>query len=129
MADQLARLGRRGSSKVPNYLLPSARSAIEQDRPHTLLCVAVAGWMRYLRGEDYAGAEVPIEGPRPELVPVAQDAGSDAGPLLGDEALFSELGSDPRFAGCVQDALTALEEKGPREVLAERLGLERAGAA
>jgi len=122
MADQLSRLGRRGSSKIPNYLLPSARTAIEEGRPHELLCLAIAGWMRYLRGADYAGDEVPIEGPRPELVPVAQEAGSDAGPLLGDEALFAELGGDPRFADCVQAALHALEEQGPCEVIQQRLG-------
>jgi fructuronate reductase/mannitol 2-dehydrogenase len=122
MADQLQRLGRRGSSKIPNYLLPSIRAAIEDGRPHRLLCLAVAGWLRFLRGEDYAGEEVPVEGPRMDLVPVAQRAGGDAGPLLAERSVFDTIGRDPRFAECVQGALSALERQGPREVVEEFLG-------
>jgi len=102
MADQLARLGRRGSSKIPNYLLPSVRAAIEDGRPHDLLCLAVAGWLRYLRGQDYAGEEVPILGPRPDLVPLAQEAGADAAPLLSERSVFDHIGQEPAFAVCVQ---------------------------
>jgi mannitol 2-dehydrogenase len=125
MADQLARLSRRGSDKIPNYILPSVRAAVEDGRPHGLLCLAVAGWLRFLRGADYAGKEVPIQGPRPELVPIAQEAGGDATPLLSERDVFDSIGQDPRFAGCVQRALTALDEQGPREVIEQWL---RAGS-
>jgi fructuronate reductase/mannitol 2-dehydrogenase len=128
MADQLARLSRRGSSKIPNYLLPSVQAAMEAGTPHRLLCVAVAGWLRFLRGSDYAGEEVPIEGPRPDLVPIAQEAGADAGPLLSERSVFDHVGQDPRFADCVQAALSALDRQGPREVIEEFLG-SRAGTA
>jgi mannitol 2-dehydrogenase len=117
MADELARLGRRGSTKIPNYLLPSVRDAIEQGRPYRLLCVAVAGWLRFMRGSDYAGDEVPVQGPRTDLVAVAQEAGPDAGPLLGEQSIFDHVGRDPRFVEPVQQALEALEREGPREVL------------
>jgi fructuronate reductase/mannitol 2-dehydrogenase len=117
MADQLARLSRRGSTKIPNYILPSVRAATEQGRPHELLCLAVAGWLRFLRGADYAGEEVPIQGPRPDLVPIAQEAGADAMPLLSDESVFGRIGQDRRFSDCVQHALSALDDEGPREVI------------
>ncbi|MFD2089986.1 mannitol dehydrogenase family protein [Blastococcus deserti] len=117
LGDQLARLGRRGSSKIPNYLLPSVVEAMEQDRPYRLLCLAVAGWLRYLRGHDYVGDEVPIQGPRPDLVRVAQEGGGDSAPLLSEQAVFAELGRDPRFAEPVQRALEALDREGPREVI------------
>ncbi len=117
MADQLARLGRRGSTKIPSYLLPSVDEAIDQGRPHDLLCLAVAGWLRFLRGHDYAGDEVPIQGPRPDLVPVAQEAGSDPTPLLAERSIFASVGQDPRFAEPVQRALEALDREGPREVI------------
>jgi fructuronate reductase/mannitol 2-dehydrogenase len=117
MADELARLGRRGSTKVPTYLLPSVRDAIAQDRPHQLLCLAVAGWLRFLRGEDYAGEEVPVQGPRTDLVPVAREAGADAAPLLGEQSIFDHVGRDPRFVEPVQRALDALDREGPREVV------------
>jgi fructuronate reductase/mannitol 2-dehydrogenase len=121
MADQLSRLSRRGSGKIPNYLLPSIRAAVDQGRPHQLLCLAVAGWLRFLRGADYAGDEVPIQGPRPDLVPIAQQAGGDAAPLLAERAVFDHIGQDPRFAECVQRALTALDRQGPREVIEQWL--------
>jgi mannitol 2-dehydrogenase len=122
MADQLARLARRGSSKIPNYLLPSVQAAIDDERSHRLLCLAVAGWLRYLRGHDYAGEEVPIQGPRPDLVPIAQEAGGDAAPLLSERSVFDHIGQDPRFADCVQEALSALDRQGPREVIERALG-------
>jgi fructuronate reductase/mannitol 2-dehydrogenase len=121
MADQLARLSRRGSTKIPNYLLPSVRAAMDEGRPHQLLCLAVAGWLRFLRGHDYAGEEVPIQGPRPDLVPIAQEAGGDAAPLLSERSVFDHIGQDPRFAECVQRALSALDRQGPREVIKEFL--------
>jgi mannitol 2-dehydrogenase len=121
MADQLSRLSRRGSTKIPNYLLPSVQAAMEAGRPHRLLCLAVAGWLRFLRGHDYAGEEVPIQGPRPDLVPIAQEAGGDAAPLLSERSVFDHIGEDPRFAECVQRALSALDRQGPREVIEEFL--------
>ncbi|MGY1639229.1 hypothetical protein ACI78V_21485 [Geodermatophilus sp. SYSU D00742] len=121
MADQLARLSRRGSTKIPNYLLPSISAALEQDRPHRLLCLAVAGWLRYLRGADYAGESVPIEGPRPDLVPLAREAGEDAAPLLSERSIFGSLGEDPRFAEPVQEALGVLCRQGPREAIEHHL--------
>ena len=121
MADQLSRLSRRGSTKIPNYLLPSVRAAMEAGRPHRLLCLAVAGWLRFLRGHDYAGEEVPIQGPRPDLVPIAQEAGGDAAPLLSERSVFDHIGQDPRFAECVQRALSALDRQEPREVIEDFL--------
>ena len=121
MADQLARLARRGSSKIPTYVLPSISAAMEQGHPHRLLCLAVAGWLRYLRGADYAGESIHVEGPRPDLVPLAQEAGEDAAPLLSDRSIFGDMGEDPRFAGAVQEALEALCRQGPREVIEQYL--------
>jgi fructuronate reductase/mannitol 2-dehydrogenase len=120
MADQLARLGRRGSTKIPNYLLPSISAAIDADRPHHLLDLAVAGWLRFLRAQDYGGEEFTVEGPRQDLVPVAQQSGDDAGPLL-TEGLFGPLRDDARFVGPVTEALQALGRHRPREVIGEYL--------
>ncbi len=128
MGDQLARLGRRGSTKVPNYLLPSVRAALEQGRPYQLLCLAVAGWLRFLRGHDYAGEKMPVQGPRQDLIKVAQDAGTDSSRLLSEESVFASLGQDARFADCVQGALEALEREGPREVIELYLGTDEAAA-
>jgi mannitol 2-dehydrogenase len=129
MSDQLARLCRRGSTKIPSYLLPSIRSAMADGRPHDLLVLAVAGWIRFLRGYDYAGDTVPLEGPRMHLVDVAVDAGADPRPLLANREVFGDLSDDPSFVAAVERHLVALEEQGPREVieqcLATRTGNDR----
>ncbi|MCW2867250.1 MAG: Mannitol dehydrogenase domain protein [Marmoricola sp.] len=117
MGDQLARLCRRGSTKVPNYLLPSIRAAQEEGRSYRLLALAVAGWIRFLRGYDYAGESTPVQGPRMHLVDVAREAGADPRPLLSDADVFGDLGEDEAFVAAVAEQLQALEEQGPREVV------------
>jgi fructuronate reductase/mannitol 2-dehydrogenase len=47
IADQVSRLCERGSTKMPAYLLPSLRQALAENRPHGMLTLAVAGWLRY----------------------------------------------------------------------------------
>ncbi|HYO40802.1 MAG TPA: mannitol dehydrogenase family protein [Nocardioidaceae bacterium] len=121
MGDQLARLCRRGSTKIPNYVLPSVRAAMEDHRSYTLLALAVAGWVRFLRGYDYAGDELPVVGPRMHLMEVARDAGTDPGPLLSEREVFGELGEHADFLAAVRTHLEALERQGPREVIAECL--------
>ena len=90
ISDGLARLARRGSTKVPNYVLPSVRAARDAGRGYDLLALAVAGWFRFLRGYDYAGVEVPVEDPRSELTELARRAGVDPRPLLArTESLYA----------------------------------------
>ncbi|NAZ87069.1 mannitol dehydrogenase family protein [Kineococcus indalonis] len=130
MGDQLLRLCRRGSTKMPNYVLPSLRAALERGRPHQLLVLAVAGWMRFLRGYDYAGEQIPVEGPlSDELVERAQEGHVDPQALLGVERVFDSLSRDEHFAASLEVALRALEEQGPREVIRLYLTLDQEGAA
>ena len=117
MGDELARLCRRGSTKVANYLLPSILAAREADRSHELLTLAVAGWLRFLRGYDYAGREVPVEDPRRHLVDLARRSGTDPRPVLSGHDVFGHLGSEPDFVAAVEAHLAALEDAGPREAI------------
>jgi mannitol 2-dehydrogenase len=117
MGDQLERLCRRGSTKIPNYVLPSILAARERGRPCPLLIVAVAGWLRFLRGYDYAGEETPVQGPRMHLIDIARQGGGDPRPLLSQGDVFGALGEDPDFTEQVEKALQALEGEGPREVI------------
>lgn len=124
MGDQLGRLGRRGSTKMPDYVFPSVSAAIEAGRPHQLLLLAVAGWMRFLRGYDYAGNDVPVSGPLSErLVELAREGLTEPEALLTERSVFGGLGDDAGFVAGVEVALRALEEQGPREVIALYLGL------
>jgi mannitol-1-phosphate/altronate dehydrogenase len=118
IGDQLSRLCGRGSTKVPNYLLPSIVEALEHHRPHELLTLAVAGWFRYLRGVDYAGKEIEIkDSMRDRLHELAVAGGADPRPLLGERAVFGDLGESPTFVASLERAVRELDRHGPRATL------------
>jgi mannitol 2-dehydrogenase len=117
MADRLSRLCRRGATKVPSYLLPSITETLAQGRAAPMLTLAVAGWFRYLRGRDYAGAPIPIEEPRSaELTELAQRRGADPRPLLTVRDVFGDLADDASFVRDLHVACEALRA-GPRETI------------
>ncbi len=122
IADQLPRLCRRGSTKMPHHLLPSLRQALDEGRPHRLLTLAVAAWFRYLRGTDADGRSVEIDDPRAELLQsLARAGGSDPRPLLRVSSIFGDLGRRPDFVEELAQALSDLDRAGVRIALAVAL--------
>ncbi|HZC92158.1 MAG TPA: mannitol dehydrogenase family protein [Mycobacterium sp.] len=120
MSDQLSRLARRGSSKISSFLLPSLQEAIAQDRPHSLLMLAVAGWARYLRGYDVKGHKFQIDDPQSELLTkLANMDNPDA--LLGQE-MFAELRLIPTFTERFGDIVADIDEYGVIPTLRRALG-------
>jgi fructuronate reductase/mannitol 2-dehydrogenase len=116
--DELRRLCRRGSTKVPAYLLSSLIDAREAGRPHDLLTLAVAGWLRYLRGTDGAGEDIAIEDARLDLLqPLAREGGTDPRPLLGCREVFGDLADDAQLTAQLGEALAALDADGPRPTI------------
>ncbi len=113
ITDQLARLAARGSTKMPTYLLPSLHEAIAADRPHTLLTLAVAGWIRYLRGVDLAGAVIPIDDPQAKLLTTLATVGqNNPEPLLRHHEIFGDLLSVPGFADRLRQTIDAIDTRG-----------------
>ncbi|QFZ18372.1 mannitol dehydrogenase family protein [Saccharothrix syringae] len=113
ISDPLSRLCRRGSTKVPDYLLPSLHDARAQGGPRVLLTFAVATWLRYLRGVDLRGEPIDVQDARAgELREAAERGGDDPRPLLDLTDVFGDLRDD---ADCVADLrrfLTALDRDG-----------------
>jgi fructuronate reductase/mannitol 2-dehydrogenase len=125
--DELDRLAQRGSTKMPSYLLPSLHDARAAGSPHDLLTTAVACWMVRLRGVDADGREIDLQDARgDELRELAVEGGTDPRPLLGDRAVFGDLGEDESFATRLQEVLASLEERGPRETIRAVLDLDDA---
>jgi mannitol-1-phosphate/altronate dehydrogenase len=113
IGDTLARLCRRGSVKMPSYLLPSLREAREQGRPRAMLALAVAAWLRYLRGADLAGRPIEIVDPRAdELCGLARQGGDDPRVVLGLRSVFGTLADDPQLMAEISDALRVLSRHG-----------------
>jgi fructuronate reductase/mannitol 2-dehydrogenase len=122
IGDQLERLCGRGSTKVPNYLLPSLRDALDQGRPHALLTLAVAGWCRYLRGVDYDGNPIEIKDARREqLQELARAGGRDPRPLLAERSVFDSLGERAAFVEELERTLERLDRDGVRATVAAHL--------
>lgn len=112
MSDQLSRLARRGSTKISSFLLPSLHEAIEQDRPHTLLMLALAGWARYVRGYDLKGSKIRLDDPQSTLLTrLATMEGNNPYPLLRHE-IFAELRMIPDFTDRLADMITGIDEHG-----------------
>jgi fructuronate reductase/mannitol 2-dehydrogenase len=122
IGDRLGRLSRRGSTKVPNYLLPSLRSALQEDRPHALLTLAVAGWLRYLRGTDEAGRPIEVQDELADrLQELARRGGTDPRPLLGERSVFGDLVDDEAFVARLEEVLQRLADDGVLATLADQL--------
>jgi mannitol 2-dehydrogenase len=121
MSDQLSRLARRGSSKIQSFVLPSLQEAIAQDRPHSLLMLAVAGWARYMHGHDLKGRKLRLEDSQAiPLTRLATMAGNNPDPLVRHE-MFSELRTFPGFAERLRDMIADIDERGVRPTLRRAL--------
>ena len=117
VADQLTRLCRNGSTKVPAHLLSCVQEAQVSGRPHALLTLAVSAWCRYLRDTPLEHLDDP-NGAR--LHALAAAGGADPRPLLSDTATFGALGGCPAFIRAVQRDLRDLDELGAPTVMAAR---------
>jgi fructuronate reductase/mannitol 2-dehydrogenase len=114
IGDRLQRLCRRGSTKMPAYLIPSLTEAIERGRPHGGLTLAVAAWFRYLSGVDLQGDRIEVEDElAPTLQPLARRAADDPRALLEQRSIFGDLADDERFVERLAHALGILDTEGP----------------
>ncbi|MCW2616303.1 MAG: Mannitol dehydrogenase domain protein [Frankiales bacterium] len=119
IGDSLARLCRRGSTKIPTYLLPSLQEAVQRRAPQRLLVLSVAAWMRYLRGSDLAGNPIELQDARAEaLQALALRGQDDPRPLLGARSVFGSLGDHPDVVAELADALRVLSHDGLAAALA-----------
>jgi len=122
LGDELSRLCGRGSTKVPDYLLPSLRDARRAGRPHRLIALAVAAWFRYLRGEDEEGSPIDVRDSRlARLQPLALRCAGDPAPLLGVREVFGDLARDPIAVESIEKALRSICDAGVGAALAAEM--------
>ena len=113
-----------GSQKLPQRILATIRDNLAANRPIDLSALAVAGWMRYVYGEDERGARIDIADPlRDEFAALASrhrgDPDGFAAGLLGLRAVFDEdLHNEPRFAIPVTRWLRRLFAEGAAKTVA-----------
>jgi len=111
----------RVNSDAPlNVLVDPIRDRLRAGEPVELLGLALAAWLRRIRGEDEQGQPIEIRHPLAGLLRERAVAGGpDPRPLLGIAQLFGDTGADPRLIEPVGRWLALLYAKGSRETLAE----------
>jgi mannitol-1-phosphate/altronate dehydrogenase len=122
IADALARLCRRGSTKMADYLLPSLHAAVAEGRPHALLTFALAAWCRYLTGTDFDGEPIEVEDPRvDDLQPLARQG---VRALLSERDVFGDLSEHEDVVGEAERSERLLAELGVAGALDRLVGRE-----
>jgi mannitol 2-dehydrogenase len=113
IGDRLQRLCRRGSTKMPAYLIPSLTEAVQQGRPHGRLTLALAAWVRYLSGFDLQGEPIEVEDDLARtLQPLARRAAHDPRALLDLRSIFGGLSDDEAFVERFSKAILTLDREG-----------------
>ncbi len=114
-----------GSQKLPQRLLAPIRDRLKAGDPLPLLALGVAGWMRYVSGQDETGQPIDVRDPLAgRFAAVAAGAGGDpdklADGLLAIREVFgTDLPADPRFTGPVRAALADLYAQGAAQTVAK----------
>ena len=120
--DQVARICTDGSDRMPKFLLPSLAEALHQGPPHRLLTLAVAGWIRYLRGVDESGQEINIvDRLAGELRARAAEGKDNPRPVLSLRSVFGDLGRDETFVSELAAACRELHARGAKATVSAYL--------
>ncbi len=106
-----------GSQKLPQRLLGTIRDNLVAGHVPHGLCLAVAGWMRYVGGVDETGAPIDVRDPMAERLRAATDAGETpeakvAALLKIDEIFGYDLPADNGFQTAVTEAFLSLVTHG-----------------
>jgi mannitol-1-phosphate/altronate dehydrogenase len=103
-----------------NILVDPIRDRLRSGGSVDLLALALAAWLRRVRGEDEQGRPIDVRHPLAgELRAKAIEGGPDPRPLLAMTQLFGETGANARLAEPVGRWLGLLYAKGANETLAE----------
>ena len=120
--DTLARLATDGSDRMPKFVLPSLAEALAQGRPHRLLTLVVAAFIRYLRAIDEQGQPIALNDRNAdELRPLAQASKDDPRPVLAVRRVFGDLGDNEKWVAELTETLRQLDDRGARAMVRSAL--------
>ena len=109
-----------------NVLVDPIRDRLKMGGGVDLLAIALAAWMRRVRGEDEQGGKIEVKHPLAELLrEKATEGGPDPAPLLSIGQLFGELGQDERLVASLRKWLGSFYKVGSLKTLeraADELG-------
>jgi mannitol-1-phosphate/altronate dehydrogenase len=101
-----------------NVLVDPIRDRLKGGAPVDLLALALAAWLRRVRGEDEQGQPIEIRHPMAALLrEKALEGRENPLPLLSLRQLFGELGDDPRLVRPLGTWLASLYNSGAQATL------------
>jgi mannitol 2-dehydrogenase len=101
-----------------NLLVDPIRERLKTNAGVDLLALALAAWLRRVRGVDDAGTPIEVRhSMAPLLLEKAIEGGADPRPLLEIQSLFGELGRDERVIASVGKWLASLYTAGAAATL------------
>lgn len=125
--DKIKDTNERVNTDAPlNVLVDPIRDCLKMGISVELLSLALAAWMRRVRGVDEEGQPIEVKHPLAGLLAEkAIEGNGDPRPLLSIEQLFGSIGSDPRLIDAVGKWLSSLYAVGAKATLkraSEELG-------
>ncbi|MCJ8310713.1 MAG: mannitol dehydrogenase family protein [Rhizobiaceae bacterium] len=111
-----------GSQKLPQRLLGTISDNLNGGRVPDGLCLAVAGWIKYVGGTDEQGQAIDVRDPmaaelKTRLDGAADPAGKVAAVLSIDDVFDAELANNPDFRGTVVEAYERLSAQGAKSAV------------
>jgi fructuronate reductase len=116
---RLSQIAWDGSQKIPVRLLGTIADALAAGRPIGLLCLPVAGWLRFVRRQANTGAA--LVDPMDDALSAAGrdttgEAAHDVATFARFDAVFAPLSDDARFLDALRTAYAALGDGSPEAV-------------
>jgi mannitol 2-dehydrogenase len=118
--DQALRICSDGSGKLPKFILPSVKAALEHGGDIHRLCLCIAAWGKFLSLATNATRPYNIEDPMAGLLAEKSAlvlASNEISHLLDIKEIFGELGEVSRFKSGVAAAYKNLAQHEPQEVV------------
>ena len=113
-----------GSQKLPQRILGTVADSLERGVVPKGLCLAVAGWVRYVGGVDESGCAIDVRDPLAEKFRAISDAAEseeeNVARLLSVTEVFpASLAANAAFRAEVTEAYRRLARTGARQTVAE----------
>ncbi len=119
---RLQQIAMDGSQKIPQRLLGTLRQRRAAGLSHTRLCFALAGWFRYLAGQDEAGRDYslsdPLAQPLQAAATVAGGSAARVAALLRMAAVFGDdLANDTTLQATLAQHLELIRTQGVKNAM------------
>lgn len=114
--DDVYRICKDGSSKIPGFILPTVVEVLEKEAPSKSLSFLIASWIAFIEHQKEKGARLD-DAEESGLFELVDRMSGDVKIFLGDRRLFGDLSQKELFVSQVQHAYSQIKSLGVEEAL------------